>query len=38
MKQIIMKKISYLLLKGLFHSYKMDREAFGFVFSKKYNQ
>ncbi len=35
MKLVIMKKIKYFFLKGLFFSYKMDRQAFGFIMNKK---
>ncbi len=35
MKLTIMKKIKYLFLKGLFLSYRMDRQAFGFLTNKK---
>ncbi len=38
MKRIIMKKLSYLLVKGLFYSYKMDRQAFGFFLDKKFDK
>ena len=31
----MMKTISYLLVKGLIFSYKMDREAFGYFVNKK---
>ena len=30
-----MKKIKYLLLKGLFLSYRIDRQAFGFSTTRK---
>lgn len=33
-----MKKIKYLLLKGLILSYRMDRLSFGFLTSRKYDK
>ena len=33
-----MKKIKYFFLKGLFLSYKMDRQAFGFITKQKIKQ
>ena len=35
MKLTIMKKIKYFFLKGLFLSYRMDRQAFGFTLNNK---
>ncbi len=33
-----MKKLRYYLVKGLFYSYKMDRQAFGFLINNRRNK
>ena len=34
----IMNKIKYLLMKGIFLSYRMDRLSFGLFSNKRYNK
>jgi len=38
MKLQIMNKIKYLLMKGIFLSYRMDRLSFGLFSNKRYNK
>ena len=37
-KYLKMKKLRYYLVKGLFYTYKMDRQAFGFLLNNNRNR